>query len=157
MRDEVFIVPFEPWHLTVMSFRDEQKQSSEKLEKEVGLIKYGDGLSNMSVDGCAYSAILEGYPIACAGIAYATVNIGEAWSFFDKKFFEVSPRTRFSIYKTIKSHVKPSSGLTRIQAMCEENFCVAQSWLKKLGLQYEGTLKGYGLNGEDLMMFGVKI
>lgn len=155
MLGDLKIIPFEPWHLSVMDFREEQNDADLLRSDDTLCITYGKELRARAADGCAYTAVYQGFPIACAGIALGMPHVGEAWSFFDKEFVEAPGKVKYHIYSVIRQHVHSNKAVHRVQANCQADFEIAKKWLEKLGLKEEGVMRGYGANGEDFILYGL--
>lgn len=155
MLDNLKIIPFEPWHLSVMDFREEQNDADALRGDDLLCFEYGGRLKAQAADGCAYTAVYNGFPIACAGIALGMPHVGEAWSFFDKEFVEAPGKVKYHIYSVIRQHVHSNKAVHRVQANCQVSFTTAQAWLEKLGLKQEGIMRGYGEDGEDFYLYGL--
>lgn len=151
------IVEFEPSHLEKLEIRKEQHEGTSLIVESCGLMAYGEQLKANAVEECAYTLLEGDIPIVCSGIYRALPHIGEAWSFFSEDFLKLSPRLKYYTYMTIRKSIYSCESVNRVQATCSPDFTIARDWLTKLGLEEEGILKGYSVDGKDCVMFGVVI
>tara|TARA_R100000687_G_scaffold75001_1_gene66235 strand:+ start:304 stop:783 length:480 start_codon:yes stop_codon:yes gene_type:complete len=96
----------------------------------------------------------DALPVIIGGIFYDNPGVGTLWLIATD---DISYRDWWYVTKFI-------TGL--IDTMFEKKLCHriqassigyrkhAQKWLKRIGLEYEGNLKGFCNNGYDLLMFG---
>ena len=159
MQHNLLIVPFEPWHLTVLDIRDEQKKLVNWFSDQYGSIqKYGSAYLNASASHeeapCAWSVMLKGKPILCGGIYALTPYMGEAWTIVSNDFTKADLCVKMDTVREIKDIIKKVD-LQRIQANTEVTFKDAQRFLKMLGFVEEGVAKAYTPFKEDSVMYGL--
>ena len=100
----------------------------------------------------AYSVLVDGIPVACAGVALQEWNKAEAWAVFSSDF----KKHKLFIYRHIKAGLTASfheNKLKRVQATIDPQYPENIVWIEKLGFQYEGRLRNYGPQNQDYLMY----
>lgn len=92
-------------------------------------------------------------PIVVAGLTYIGPNIwrtwflatAQAWDEYGKEITKLTIKTRLNILKS-KKHM-------RIETICLAKRKKAQEWYKMVGMEYESTLRCYGVDGESAVLY----
>lgn len=140
-------VPFKPEHARYIIEHNARRQE-DWLDKSVAdqwVEQWGDKV-------WAYTVLVDGEPIACAGIALQEWSRGEAWALFSEKFYQ----HKLFIYKLIKKALPAAfheCKLRRIQAIIDTDYPENKKWIEKLGFEYEGRMKQWGPNGQDFLIY----
>lgn len=155
MPHNTIIVPFEEWHLGVMNIREEQSDIKAYADDFLGgLDGYGSILISHAAieidvqEPCAWTAIIDGRILACAGILRDQSHVGTAWAAFDKDFHECALKDKVVVTKRIKKAVR-SVGYQRVQATVLESFEMGCRFLESLGMEEEGLLRKYSYFGQN--------
>ena len=96
----------------------------------------------------------DGTPAAAGGYRQVEPGIWQSWMVgtergWSEMWLDIHRATRALTERLV------GSGLARrLQTKCLASREQAMSWYPKLGLAYEGTLRGYGAHGEDVALFG---
>lgn len=158
MLPKVKIVRFEYWHLAMMVPQKEQESVFKFAEESAnGVDGYGmllEGLAAPQADGkqCAWTAMVGGRILACAGIIRGQYHIGEAWAIFDRDFFTCGDSNVRACMLRIAKAMR-SVDLQRVQASTEVGFDRADEFLTRLGFVEEGIMRKYGFDGKDHKLY----
>ena len=134
------IVEFKPKHIN-----DIQAQT---MQKE-WLLYWKPGYAEYLRDnGIAYSAVIDGKVIGCAGIFKHWEGRGEAWALFDS-----SIRTHFIGITRAILRALSVTDFRRVEANVRHDFKAAHEWMLYLGFTWEGTMKNFGIDGMDYDRF----
>lgn len=153
-------IPFEPWHLTAMTFQKEQAHTLETTAplfgglENFGIILDTAAFPDNEGTKCAWSYMHKGYIYAVGGIVAAMPHVGEAWVFLDRRFFELPRKVILQIVSEIEWGLNSVSA-SRIQATTEVDFLRGQRFLERLGFEEEGLLKKYGYDGKDHIRYAI--
>ena len=129
------VVPFEPAHY---------------LEAVSGAPYEGDPEASAEVyykAGPAWTGLVDGAVVACAGIMLLWPGLGEAWAVW-------TPRGRAhirSIHRAVRDGMRDivdDHHLRRVQAKVVEGFWEGRLWANHLGFNIEARMQKYGPNGE---------
>jgi len=94
----------------------------------------------------------NGFPVVCLGGSEVHPGVWQAWSFATDEFGSIAlPVTRFAKDVMLPAFVR--LGMHRGQAIAGADNVGAKKWLKLLGAEEEATLKRYGRDGQDFVMF----
>ena len=91
-------------------------------------------------------------PIGVAGFDHIRPGVWQDWMFttercWDPHWRAITKHTRRAMDAMLKTEAH------RLQCVSLASRIHAHKWYRVLGLQLEGTLRGYGANGEDALMF----
>lgn len=135
-----FLVRFAPDHLSRLDVKDDAKDAAANPNMIPALEKYGHTL--LLADGRPL-AIIGAVPLL-PGVCEVFVLASKLQDQFPVSFARPVRRLIFTLRKEYR----------RIQAVSKtDNF--HYRWLSWLGFRAEGVLKSYGLNGEDMIMWGL--
>jgi len=94
----------------------------------------------------------DGTPVAMGGIALFQPKVGTAWmvgtSRMIEKKIEVTRFAKQAIHRSLQDGV-----VHRVNAFASALHLRTHPWLRSLGLIEENTLKKWGKNGEDFIIF----
>ena len=136
----MIVIPFELSHITAMRLQDHQRLAISSVE-----LPY---LAQLSGYGPTLTALADGRPIACAGIASPGFGIGTLWAVVAK---DAGPHF-VALDRCVRRFLSIPK-LRRIEATSEVSFAQGCRWLELLGFQSEGILRKYGPKGEDHMRY----
>lgn len=112
-------------------------------------------LSHATSPGWSWVALVDGNPEAAFGLGQGSPiqpHIRHAWAYGTNKFRRCIPAmTRF-----MKEHWPAwlkEDGVTRVECRSIHDHDIAHRWLIAGGATHEGTLRRYGVNGEDFDLF----
>ena len=159
MHHNLIFVPFEPWHVEVINLRDEQRKTTDlSIEQVGGVEQYGNIFLNFApiVDGevLAKTALLDGLVIYSGGLTWESFNCVTAWSLVSKEFLEAPKTVKAKVISKVKEGIDKAPVL-RVQGLVDEGFEVAEDYLKRLGMEREGVLKGYAPDGSNQIIYGM--
>ena len=89
--------------------------------------------------------------VFCGGVQEIMPNVGEAWL-----MYSVKGRNYINSFKTAKDLLHQAKRrFKRIQATADPVNKAYSRFLEHLGFTYEGTLRKYGVNGQDMRMYSI--
>ena len=95
----------------------------------------------------------DGKILACYGLTAAFPGVADAWAVFSlqglKYGKEITEDVLFWLERSVEEF-----GLRRVQAQAYEEHDAAHRWLERLGFEFEGKLKKFGMRGETCWMYG---
>lgn len=135
------IVNFEPRHL--------RRVSPQPAQAELALYRdwLADRLDPYAIRGCAFTGLIEGRVVGCAGVRPMWAGVGEAWAVFSLEALD-RPAALFRAAARGLAALENARGLRRIQATCHADHAAGARFLQALGFEREGLLRRYGLRGE---------
>ncbi len=145
---KIEILPFEGIHAKDIINRN--KKDGLVVPSEI--VNVDDLIKIWKDGGPSYTMLIDGIVTVCAGIVLMGYNRGEAWTLPSRLFYEHMK----SCYKGIKNMLESLARehkLVRVQSLINLNLESGDRWMKHLGFQYEGTLRGFGCNNEDMKIF----
>lgn len=107
-------------------------------------------LSACEHHGPGSTLLVDGKPIACAGVVIQEWNKGEAWALMSNDFYQ----HKVKAYRAIKMNLEwiiTHYDLVRVQALIEPAYQQAIDFIEALGFSREGLLRNYGPKGDYLM------
>jgi len=114
---------------------------------------YGDRINSMGHAGLGWSWIGDGRVLAMFGVAPYWDGCAEAWLMVDTMGIQ---NRRLQLTKGSRrffNNIGPALGLRRLQIMVSVAHEEAVAWSRLLGFEYEATLKKYGPDGSDHLVF----
>lgn len=114
---------------------------------------YDQRINHMGDIGLGWSCIGDGRVLAIFGIGMFWEGCGEAWLMVDTKAIH---NRRLQLTKGSRrffNNIGPALGLRRLQIMVSVAHEEAVAWSRLLGFEYEATLKKYGPDGSDHLVF----
>lgn len=102
----------------------------------------------------AYIAMLDANPEAAFGAGRAGTHSGHwiAWSYGTARMRRCVPLVTAFVREVIVPAIYEAGG-QRVEARALASNTMARRWLKRLGAVEDCTLKSYGRNGEDFLLF----
>lgn len=143
------VIPFEKAHALDILDRNVR-------ERDAWISGHGDFeniIETWKTGGPAYTIIIDDQVIMSAGVVLMGWNRGEAWTLLSTLFFK-HPKTCFKQVLYRLEEIIYTHKLKRVQALVSPEFEKGVRFVEHLGFEKEGTLKAFGPNNEDLVMFG---
>jgi RimJ/RimL family protein N-acetyltransferase len=107
--------------------------------------KHFDLLEN---NGFSHTIVGSGKILGCAGVLPLSEHKAEAWAFID-----IHSREHFiQVHRVVRQFLKEVP-FKRVQGVVDLDFDAGHRWIKLLGFRREGTLRAYGINGQDCVMY----
>lgn len=135
------IVNFEPRHL--------RRVAPQPAQAALALYRdwLADRLDPYALRGCAFTGLIDGKVVGCAGVRPLWPGVGEAWAVFSLEALD----RRVSLFRAAArglAALEDAQALRRIQATCHADHAAGARFLQALGFEREGVLRRYGLHGE---------
>lgn len=132
---------FKAEHLQALELQDSQTYfKSEFLNPDYG--------EQLAASRWAFTGLVEGRPIACAGVHEIWAGRGVAWALISKD----AGKHFFAMHRAALGFMS-QCGLRRIEAMIEAGFEPGHRWAKMLGMEQEGLMRGYSPTGVDYYIY----
>lgn len=128
---------------------------SHMREEEVNLSKHIDWdkwVNAWKQNGPAYTLIINGKIVACAGVVLMEWKKGQAWVLLSSLFYQYK-KTTYKLIKRFLELIIKTKDLKRVEAFVRPDFEEAINFIKHLGFNFQGLQECYGPNGEDYLMF----
>lgn len=114
---------------------------------------YREKIDQLGEAGLGWAWIGDGRVLAMFGVAPYWDGLAEGWLMVDthgihKRKMQLTKGTR-----RFFNNIGPALGLRRIQIMVSVAHKEAVAWSRLLGFEYEATLKKYGPDGSDHLVF----
>ena len=106
--------------------------------------------SYLSEGSVAYCVLADGVPVFAAGVVNMQWQRGEAW-ILPTPFFRRNIKRCYRYVRDILPLASVEGNFRRVQATCAVT--VSTLLFTHLGFDYEGTMKGFGPNGETCHMY----
>lgn len=123
-----------------------ERTRAQWADRIAALLEYHEG--PMVIRGESY----QGRPVSVGGAIECWPGVWAAWMVATDEW----PRVAFRATRTVAKDVLPAvwaHGAHRIEARSIAGYDAAHRWLKTLGAQHEGTLQGFGREGQDFEIF----
>lgn len=133
-RASVEVVDFEQAHIRLI-----RPQSAQQEETEI---------QQEAPEGQAWTALVDGRPIACAGFVLVWEGRAYAWALIDK---DAGPYM-LQITRVIRKHLA-ASGFRRVEMAVDRSFADGRRWAQMLGFECEGLARAYLPNGHDAWIY----
>lgn len=138
-------VPFEPRHLGRLRLQRAQSDAQPFLAAPD---LYGPIIDH---DEMAFSLLRKGNPIACFGVLPWSAWRGHAWALIGEGFGAVRewaiPRINDGLDRLQRR------GMHRLEATVQWEFRYARRFVQRLGFEEEGTMKAYGHDRQNYVLF----
>ena len=134
----IVVTAFTPEHLAALRL-----QGSQASAQPLMTLEHGQQIA--SAGGYARTALLDGEPIACAGIMEKRTNCGYAWAY-------LGARTA-GHWKTLHRavlNVVQAGRWRRVEMAVDVRDPMAKRWAAHLGFVYEGTHRAWTHDGRDV-------
>lgn len=102
--------------------------------------------------GPSWVLTADGFPLLVAGFDMIRPGVWQDWLFSTPEAWDRHWRT-VTKYCRRAMDAMLRSGAHRLQCVSLASRIHAHRWYRPLGLELEGTLRGYGVHGEDALMF----
>lgn len=142
------IVPFKPGHALAIQRRDADRLATAGVDRE----EWARRCANA---GPAWTMASDGQIVACMGVALFWSGTGEVWAVTSG----LVETLRLAFYRMSKQGIaalQDQAGglrLRRVQATVPVWHQRSRLWVEALGFQPEGTLRLYGPDGSDFIMY----
>lgn len=130
------IVPFRAEHLARLSLQSAQLSMSKELTNP----DYAKMLESMY----SYSLIDGDDVLCCAGLLQMWPGRSVGWAMVSHK----AGRKFMEIHRNVAAAIRMCPD-RRVEIAVDSEFPEGKRWAKMLGLEYEGTMRGYGIDGRD--------
>ena len=137
----MMILPYKPEHLEELLLQPSQAYMRPFMSDKV----YQNALQ---IEGMAFSAIMDGKVIACAGVLPLWENRGHAWALLNDNI-----KTNFVSIHRATARFLDTCRMNRIETHVDKDFGCALRWMEMLGFECEGTMRKYTSDGRDAYMF----
>lgn len=107
---------------------------------------------DMAASPLGWVAVADYGPVAAVGAIPRWPGVWSVWMLATDDF----PKCRFSLTRHVRSVIIPAlreTGAHRAECASLASHIEAHAWLRYLGAEKEATLRGYGRNGEDFLLF----
>jgi hypothetical protein len=136
--------PFKPFHVDLL--RAQGVQASQLAEVSHVPATYASVAS--SPQGPAATVFDGDHVVLCGGIVIQAPARGECWALLSE---DAGRHMRWLHYAA--KRFLTMQHWRRLEASVEEGFGPGCRWMELLGFEFEGTMKGYGLNGETHLRY----
>lgn len=136
----------------IRPFRPEDvDQLQPQYAQEIELASAGDWrhMTRFAAEvGPAWTGVLDGRVIGCAGFAMRWKGRASAWCIIGA---DVPRGAWLSIHRGVVARIAqlPALGIWRLEAETMHGFIEGARWLRLLGFEHEGLARGYGPGGQD--------
>ena len=139
------VVPFEIMHLLQLDLDEEQARVRDNEIATMTSARY-------QVPGKAFTGLVDGKPIACAGMMPMWRGRDLAWAFFGR---DMPTRSWVFFAKHLRRAVDASlsNGTWRVEMTVKHGFANGCRLARLLGFNMEAVLAKYGPDGEDHIMY----
>lgn len=100
----------------------------------------------------SYTMMKDGVPVFCAGVVDIGWQRGEAWTLVSRLFYE-NKKVCYRVVKNFLKYCFENNQYQRIQSVISPDLDAGESWMRHLGFTKEGTLRKFGPNNEDVVMY----
>jgi hypothetical protein len=130
------IVPFDVEHLQGLRLQPVQAGSPLVTPETAGLL------------GNAFTALSEGVPVACGGLYEIWPNRALAWTYLGAD----CGREFMALHRVVRRHLD-FAPWRRVEAYVEAGYTNGHRWVRALGFQLEGVLRGFMADGRDMALY----
>lgn len=105
-------------------------------------------------DGLKWTGRVEetNEPVVVAGYFKVGASIWRSFMLANERAWEFGGEVTLHVKAAIEKIAQGNEHI-RLETVCLEKRKLAQRWYKRIGLEYESTMKGYGVGGEDAVMY----
>lgn len=135
------IVPFKAEHLAALALQPAQALSLQDTGDD-----YGPALE---AGGNGYTAIVDGRPVACAGIVEQWRGRGLAWALLAG---DIGPHCFVRVTRAVRRALDLSP-LRRVEAHVDVRFNQGIRWARMLGFEAESVMRSFTPDGGDAFMY----
>jgi RimJ/RimL family protein N-acetyltransferase len=137
---------FEPNDLAALKLQPQQEMEMGALPgwRELGEMCHGAGP--------AWTGLIDGRPVGCAGFAVHFGGRAECWCFLSD---DIPRRAWVSLHRAVASRVRQLQvlGVHRVEASTAVGWLPGRRWLEMLGFECEGVMRAYGPDRRDFFRF----
>ena len=135
------VVSFKAKYLRAMVLQDAQQIMSP--------LTFDDEYCEQLIDaGPAYTILDGSKPIMCAGVAEMWTNRYAAWAWLSK---DAGPKM-VGLTRIVDDYLN-TRPYKRIEAYVDARFDAGHCWAKMLRFEYEGLMRSFGTQGQDMAMY----
>ena len=134
------IVPFQAFHLEMITLQGSQQFMSPLLTKQ-----YGQALQHA---GSCWTAFAGTHVIACAGVVWFWEGRAQVWSLLS---MEMSTY-RKSIHKAVKGFLE-NYRIARLECIVDPRSVESMRWAEHLGFHLERPMPKYNPDGSTQLMY----
>jgi hypothetical protein len=103
---------------------------------------------------CDAMTVMDGnQPVAIFGSFTFVPGVYHIWGLISEDVRQ-KPLAFHRISRELLAFYEKSAKPRRIQVDVKASYIEGQRWAKALGFEYEGTMKRFGVNGEDFHLYG---
>lgn len=135
----MMIVPYKPDHLLALNLQPEQENVGAIIDQS-----YANSLDTE----VSFTAIDGDKIIACGGLVEMWENRGLAWMVLS----DIAKNYMLQLTRAIMRYLRVAK-YRRIETAVRSNFLEGHRWADLLGFKYEGTMRGYGISGDDYDLY----
>lgn len=137
------IVPFKAEHLAGMRLQSGQAWAAEHIE-EAGI---------RTLEGPhAFTALEDGRPIACAGVAEMEKGRWLAWSYLSD---QVNARNFLKVHNAVRGFIHEHEA-RRIEMVVDYEFEQGHKWARMLGFSVDAPrMRKYNVDGSDASLYAL--
>ncbi len=136
----MMIVPFETSHLRLMNVQPSQQAVLQHVT---------DDFLSLLQNTNAFTAIVDGEIVACAGVIEYYKGRGEAWSYLSSDLGS----NMVLVFRAIKNYLD-TVDVRRIEMTVDVDFAEGHRFAKLLGFELEAPrMKAYDLDGRDKALY----
>ena len=146
MTNKLFIIPYISNHGKIIMASQLNHVIS---DMEVDFIK---DCSDLEEKHMAFTCMIDDKIIASAGIKKIWNGVGEGWVLAKNEIYKY-PITIAKAIKQNFDYVATSNNIKRVQTAVRADYGIGIRFAKWLGLQNEGLMKSYGMDGTDHYRF----
>jgi len=134
------VIPFEASHLRLMNVQPSQQEILQRVTDE-----FLSQLENTN----AYTVVLDGVIVCCAGVIEYYKGRGEAWSYLGADLGS----NMVPVYRAIKKYID-TIDVRRVEMTVDVDFEPGHRFAKLLGFELEAPrMKAYDINGRDKALY----
>ena len=134
------VIPFEASHLRLMTVQPSQQEVLQQVSDDCLAV-----LENTN----AYTVVLDGIIVCCAGVVEYYKGRGEAWSYLGADLGS----NMVPVYRAIKKYID-TIDVRRVEMTVDVDFEPGHRFAKLLGFELEAPrMKAYDINGRDKALY----
>jgi len=109
---------------------------------------YTNNRLDMAIPGLSFTLMLNETPIVSGGIIPIWTGVAEGWVLSSKHIFDYKIKAASSVKKRL-DYLCTNNKIIRLQTAVKEKFFIGIRFAEWLGLEKEGLMKYYGLDGTN--------
>ena len=135
------VVSFNAKYLLAMVLQDAQQFMS-------NLVFDDEYCEQLAAAGPAHTVLVGDKPIMCAGVAEMWANRYAAWAWVSKD----AGRHMVGLTRIVDDYLN-TRPYKRIEAYVDARFPQGHRWAKMLNFEFEGLMRSFGTQGQDMAMY----